>query len=117
MPGVGSGNARALLLFAVAWRCRGARPDIWRHGIEAPDDVKAAWPAHPPMYAYAPAAAKAPIKPPQPATPPRPPVRLPFPPLWPIAHEPRADAVLGLALNYKVRERSRTFPLSSRDAR
>ena len=68
MPGVGSGNARALLLFAVAWRCRGARPDIWRHGIEAPDDVKAAWPAHPPMYTYAPAAAKAPRRAPSPTS-------------------------------------------------
>ena len=35
----------------------------------------------------------------------------------PAMEKERVSRMLGLALNYKVRERSRTFPLSSRDAR
>ena len=58
------------------------------------------------MYTHAPPEAKRPVGEPKPAVGARPPVEL-EPPLWPIAHERSADAVLGLALNYRLQDHRR----------
>ena len=84
------------------------RPKMWRFGLVAPDDVKAEWPAAPAMRRYAPEAAKTPVGAAAPAVPPRAPVAL-GEPLWPhvASHRRDQDAVLGLALNYRLSDHLR----------
>lgn len=82
----------------------GWRKGKWIMGKEAPEDVKEAWAARPPMFGGAPEANKAPVRRPYGNTTGR--HREPAPlgnPLWlDPAHDFQANVIMGLALNYRL---------------